>query len=120
MPQHHWAKKVLHDFEENPATQVRFHWFMMLFWIANAIVGATVAILWPHEWVAIGVLYVFLLSIYANWDTDYGAVSAAQASLHSEYLVKQWQSVGCWRRRNIHHPNWWWIVHGPEFRWLCD
>ena len=85
--QHNALKSLLHDFEENPATQVRFHWFMMIFWICNAIVGATVAILWPHTWVTIGVLYVFLLSIYANWDTDYGAVSAAQASLKSEYLV---------------------------------
>lgn len=87
MPQHHWARTLLHNFEQNPATQVKFHWFMMMFWIANAIVGTVVAILFPGTWVAIGVLYVFLLSIYANWDTDYGAVSAAQASLKSEYLV---------------------------------
>ena len=89
MPHHRWAKKLLHDFEENPSTQVKFHWVMMIFWIINATVGCIVAILWPHTWVAIGVLYVFLLSIYANWDMDYGAVSAAQASLHSEYLVKE-------------------------------
>ena len=89
MPQHHALKSLFHDFEENPATQVKFHWVMMMFWIANAIIGAVVAILFPATWVAIGVLYVFLLSIYANWDTDYGAVSAAQASLHSEYLVKE-------------------------------
>ena len=62
---------------------------MMIFWIVNAVVGVLLAILFPHAWIAIGVLYVFLLSIYANWDTDYGAVSAAQASLHSEYLVKE-------------------------------
>ena len=85
--QHNWIKHILHDFEENPATQVKFHWFMMIFWIINAITGVLVAIMFPHAWVAIGVLYVFLLSIYANWDTDYGAVSAAQASLKSEYLV---------------------------------
>ena len=88
-PRHHWVKHVLHDFEENPATQVKFHWFMMIFWMVNAVVGGVVATLWPHTWVAIGVLYVFLLSIYANWDTDYGAVSAAQASQHGEFLVQQ-------------------------------
>jgi Flp pilus assembly protein TadB len=84
---HHFLKNLLHNFEENPSTQVKFHWAMMIFWIVNAAIGTVVAILWPHIWVAIGVLYVFLLSIYANWDTDYGAVSAAQASLKSEYLV---------------------------------
>lgn len=87
--QHHFLKSKLHDFEENPATQVKFHWVMMVFWIVNAVVGCCLAILFPHLWLDIGVLYVFLLSIYANWDTDYGAVSAAQASLHSEWLVKQ-------------------------------
>lgn len=87
--EHHFLKSCIHDFEENPSTQVKFHWFMMFFWIVNAIVGATIAVLFPHVWITIGVLYVFLLSIYANWDTDYGAVSAAQASLHSEYLVTE-------------------------------
>lgn len=86
---HHWIKHVLHDFEENPATQVKFHWFMMVFWIVNLLIGVCLLILTPHLWVAIGVFYVFALSIYANWDTDYGAVSAAQASLHSEYLVQE-------------------------------
>lgn len=86
---HHWVKHVIHDFEENPATQVKFHWVMMIFWMINAVAGAVMLFLWPTEWVKIGVFYVFLLSIYANWDTDYGAVSAAQASLQSEYLVKE-------------------------------
>ena len=87
--QHNFLKSLISNFENDPATQVRFHWFMMLFWMVNALIGCTIAILWPHTWIAIGVLYVFLLSIYANWDTDYGAVSAAQASLHSEWLVKE-------------------------------
>jgi hypothetical protein len=86
---HNALKSCIRNFEENPATQVKFHWFMMMFWIVNAIVGTIIAILFTGTWVAIGVLYVFLLSIYANWDTDYGAVSAAQASLHSEYLVTE-------------------------------
>jgi hypothetical protein len=87
--QHHWIKHLLHDFEENPATQVKFHWFMMIFWIVNLLIGVALLVLAPHLWIAIGVFYVFALSIYANWDTDYGAVSAAQASLHSEYLVQE-------------------------------
>ncbi len=89
MPQHNALKSLIRDFEENPATQVRFHWIMMIFWMFNALAGAVCLVLWPAEWVKIGVFYVFLLSIYANWDTDYGAVSAAQASLHSEYLVTE-------------------------------
>lgn len=87
--QHHFLKSLIHDFEEDPATQVKFHWIMMIFWMINALAGLLCLLLWPSEWVKIGVFYVFLLSIYANWDTDYGAVSAAQASLHSEYLVTE-------------------------------
>ena len=41
---HHWVKHVIHDFEENPATQVKFHWVMMI-----GVVGAFVA-----EWIAEG------------------------------------------------------------------
>ena len=89
MPQHHWAKHVLHDFEENPKTQVRFHFAFMVFWMLNLAAGTGLLILEPGLWLKIGVFYVFALSIYANWDTDYGAVSAAQSSLKSEFLVTQ-------------------------------
>lgn len=81
---HHWIKRFVEDFEHNPDFQVKFHLVMMLFWIANAITGTVVMILWPHLWLVIGVYYVFLLSIYANWDTDYDACSAASAFKHAK------------------------------------
>ena len=81
---HHWARKVFHDLETNPQTQITFHFIMMAFWVINFVAGAIVVALFPHLWITIGVFYVFSLSIYANFDTDYGAVSAAQAYLYSE------------------------------------
>lgn len=83
-PQHRWIRRLVDDFEGNPEFQVRFHLVAMLFWIANAVVGTVILITLPRLWVAIGVFYVFLLSIYANWDTDYDAVSAASAFLHAK------------------------------------
>lgn len=83
-PRHHWVRKLIDDFEDNPDFQIRFHLTAMVFWMANAVVGTVVAVMWPHLWVAIGVLYVFLLSIYANWDTDFDAVSAAKAFKHAK------------------------------------
>ena len=91
MAQHNFLSHLLKDFEENPRTQVRFHFTMMVFWMIMAVVGVLLIVLTQTLWVAIGVLLVYELSIYANWDTDYGAVSAAQANIHSEWLVQQAQ-----------------------------
>lgn len=87
--QHHWIKRFVNDFESNPDFQVRFHLCAMVFWIFNAITGTVCLIFWPKQWTAIGVFYVFLLSIYANWDTDYDAVSAAKAFKHAKGAEKQ-------------------------------
>lgn len=81
---HHWARKLLKDFETNPATQIRFHFAAMVFWTVNLLAGTMMLIFFPNQWIKIGVFYVFALSIYANFDTDYGAVSAAQAYLYAE------------------------------------
>jgi hypothetical protein len=80
---HRWIRHVVSDFEDNPDFQIRFHLAAMLFWMANAVAGTAVMVLWPHLWLVIGVFYVFLLSIYANWDTDFDAVSAAKAFKHA-------------------------------------
>lgn len=74
------AAKALNTFEHDPDFQVRFHLAAMYFWMVNLAVG-TVMLLWfPHQWDAVGVFYVFALSVYANFDTDYDATSAAQSS----------------------------------------
>jgi hypothetical protein len=89
MRHHGWIRHFVKDFEYNHLWQFRFHLVMMTFWILNAAAGTVVLILWPAEWVKVGVFYVFLLSIYANWDTDYDAVSASQAALHAQTIMRQ-------------------------------
>lgn len=87
-PRHFAVKRLcaraINTFEHDPDFQVRFHFAAMVFWLVNAALGVLCYILLPRTWVSIGVLYVFLLSIYANWDTDYDAVSAASSFKHAK------------------------------------
>ncbi len=87
MARHAWARHVIHEFENNHRVQLRFHLVAMLFWIANFVAGTILMALDYRLWLQVGVYYVFCLSIYANWDTDYDAVSASQAALHAEKLL---------------------------------
>ena len=60
---------------------------MMIFWMINFVAGTLVVVLLPHLWLIIGVYYVFALSIYANWDTDYDAVSASLAADKAQQVL---------------------------------
>lgn len=74
------------DYLDNPKTQIVFHKKMMKVWqgltpiIALAYVCSFVFPAYAIQIIA-GIGFVTcLLSLYANWDTDFGALSAAQAS----------------------------------------
>ena len=81
---HNWIRKFVKDFETNHQFQARFHMVMMVFWILNLAAGTVILFLAPKLWLVVGVFYVFVLSIYANWDTDYDALSASQAAMHAQ------------------------------------
>lgn len=76
--------RAVGTFEHDPDFQIQFHKVAMLFWLFAGVAGATWCVLFPASWVKTGVLLVYLISIYANWDTDYDAVSAASAFKHSK------------------------------------
>lgn len=82
-------RRIVHAFETDAKLQFRFHLVMMVFWMANFVAGTIVMALWPTTWVDVGVYYVFALSVYANWDTDYDAVSASLAAMRSEELLQR-------------------------------
>src|SRR5579863_6317109 len=89
MARHSWLKAAMHRFEYDHLFQFRFHLVAMVFWICNLVAGTLVMLFAPHVWLRVGVYYVFVLSIYANWDTDYDAVSASQAALHAQTVLKE-------------------------------
>lgn len=84
MRRHGWAYRLLQNLETDHEAQIRFHKRAIVFWVCNVPVALVLLILWPHLWQALGVFYVLLLSLYANADTDYDAMSAAQAALHAQ------------------------------------
>jgi hypothetical protein len=63
--------------EGNPETQYRFHRFMARFWIGNAVVLPVAYFLLPAK---VLLLYLAMISVYANWATDHGSMSAADAA----------------------------------------
>lgn len=46
--------------------------------------AVTVFLLLPGVWASASIFYLVLVSLYANFATDYGAVSAAEASSAAE------------------------------------
>ena len=83
---HAFLKSLINDFENNPKVQFKFHRIMMYFWMLNAIVATSLFIFFQSTWLQIGVFYVLLLSLYANWDTDFDAMSASGAWIEAKEL----------------------------------
>lgn len=76
------AARMLRDFEDNPHTQIVIHKWALRFWALNAIVATLVFFFATDFWSKVSIFYIVFISLYANFATDYDALSAAQASLH--------------------------------------
>lgn len=77
---HGWLRVFLRDIEGNPRTQYHAHRWMARFWGANAVAAVIVYVFAPAVWSRVSVLYLVLVSLYANISTDSGAMAAANAS----------------------------------------
>lgn len=78
---HGWLKLFVHDLEYNPQTQYKVHLYAAYFWVINAIAVTIALFAFPDQWNMIAVFYVALVSLYANFATDYGAMSATLAAM---------------------------------------
>ncbi|MEU6580654.1 hypothetical protein [Nocardia sp. NPDC046763] len=76
-------RKFVHDFEEDAATQIAIHKWFLRFWLINFIAVTLVFFLAQGIWLRLSVFYLVAISLYANFATDYDALSASQASLHA-------------------------------------
>lgn len=81
---HRWVRSVIEDFETNPQTQFNFHRYAMYFWVANAIAAVVLFTAFRQVWDTIAVFYVLAVSLYANWDTDFDAMSASGAWMEAK------------------------------------
>jgi hypothetical protein len=77
---HAWLAKFVKDLEYDPVVQYKVHLYAMYWWVINFVAVILVFALANHTWQVISVLYLVLVSLYANWATDYGAMSAALAA----------------------------------------
>jgi hypothetical protein len=80
MVRHRWVKHIVKDFEYNPVTQYKVHLVAMWVWTASMVTVVCLFTFANHFWQVVSVLYLVLISLYANWATDYGAMSAALAA----------------------------------------
>ncbi len=69
--------KFVRQFEEDARTQVRFHIRMAWVWAICMVILPFIPVLYGH---ALAALIIQEISLYANWATELGALSAAQAS----------------------------------------
>jgi len=79
-------RKLKHKLEYDPEFQTTFHIRMAYFWLINKVVAVTIFIVFPGFWARASVLYLVIVSLYANFATDYGAASASEASEHTADL----------------------------------
>lgn len=73
-------RALRHRFEYDPEWQTKFHLRMSYIWLANMLVATGVFFFAPGLWATASIFYLVIVSLYANFATDYGAVSAAEAS----------------------------------------
>jgi hypothetical protein len=77
---HGWLKYFVHDLETNPHSQFTIHKWGAVYWLINFPVITWLYIFEPRLWLALGIFITLIYSIYANFATDYGAMSAAMAA----------------------------------------
>lgn len=72
--------KIIQQFESDARFQARIHLVGTYFWLFNFPFVGYMFFYRPHAWLAVGLVLNTFYSLYANFSTDYGALSAAQAS----------------------------------------
>ena len=77
---HGWLKYVIKDLETNPRTQYKVHLYGAVYWLVNFPLITLLFFFEPALWLKLGIFITLVYSIYANFATDYGSMSAAMAS----------------------------------------
>jgi hypothetical protein len=83
---HGWLRFVVKDLETNPRTQYKVHLYGAVYWLVNFPLVTLLFFYEPALWLKLGIFITLVYSIYANFATDYGGMSAAMASFGSDPL----------------------------------
>jgi hypothetical protein len=71
-------------FNADPVFQYKLHVIGTQVFLAQIPFAVACAVFLPHVWATAGLIYVTVISLMANAQTEYGSVSAAEAAVHSE------------------------------------
>jgi len=77
---HGWLRHVVKDLETDPHVQYKVHLYGAVYWLVNIPAVILLYLFAPGLWLKLGIFITLLYSIYANFATDYGGMSAAMAS----------------------------------------
>lgn len=77
---HGWLRFVIKDLETNPKTQYKVHLWGAAYWLINFPAVTALFFFAPVLWLKLGIFITLIYSIYANFATDYGSMSAAMAA----------------------------------------
>jgi len=77
---HGWLKFIVKDLETNPRTQYKVHLYGVIYWLINFPLIIALFFGAPTLWLKLGIFITLIYSIYANFATDYGSMSAAMAA----------------------------------------
>ena len=77
---HGWLKHVIKDLETNPRTQYKVHFWGVIYWLINFPLVCYLFFGQSALWLKLGIFITLIYSIYANFATDYGSMSAAMAA----------------------------------------
>ena len=83
---HGWLRHLAKGLEDDPHLQYKVHLWAVRVWLVNMAVAVLVFTLAQGTWVKISVLYLVLISLYANLATDYGSMSASMAAFTDDRL----------------------------------
>jgi hypothetical protein len=81
---HGWLRLFIRDLETNPHTQYKVHLWGVIYWLINFPLVTLLFFFEPTLWLKTGIFITLIYSIYANFATDYGSMSAAMAAYGQE------------------------------------
>lgn len=78
----------LRKVEGDPDTQYKVHQFMSRMWIIMTPVAIAVCVCWPKVWTEVSIVYVVIISHYANWAGDCSSMAGANAAAEDDLMEK--------------------------------
>jgi hypothetical protein len=78
----------------NPKHQLAFHTFMSIFWLVAMVFVPFLSTFrnW-HDSTILAALLIMEVSLYANFATEFGAVSSSQAAVNTEVTIEKADTV---------------------------